>query len=228
MYTKETIKPYVIQCMAMNLSEKESLTYLNDRGFKISRQYFFKLKKSIKESRFDRLALIAKSQFVDQHLERIDTLELIQQEMWRLFREKDYKGMDALLKIAELQTYLSPYYDASRYVMEKSIQEDDKQKKINPYPLYNSDSPLLSDYKDASPETMEIIPVNFGTEHKQMLSHLYLMINEDYLAIPEKYEKLIISLRTATANEYSLDKQATSYDDILDALRLSLKGYSLG
>lgn len=36
--------------------------------------------------------------------------------------------MDALLKIAELQTYISPYYDASRYVMEKSIQ-DDKQKK---------------------------------------------------------------------------------------------------
>lgn len=60
-----------------------------------------------------------------------------------------------------------------------------------------------------------------------MLSHLYLMINEGYLAIPEKYEKLIISLRTAQAKEYSLDKQQTSYDDSLDALRLSLKGYSI-
>jgi hypothetical protein len=45
---------------------------------------------------------------------------------------------------------------------------------------------------------MEILPVNFGTEHKQMLSHLYLMINKGYLAIPEKYDKLIVSLRTAT------------------------------
>jgi hypothetical protein len=45
------------------------------------------------------------------------------------------------------------------------------------------------------------------------------------LAIPEKYEKLIISLRTAQANEYSLDKDQTSYNDLLDALRLSLKGY---
>jgi hypothetical protein len=60
-----------------------------------------------------------------------------------------------------------------------------------------------------------------------MLYHLYLMINEGYLAIPEKYEKLIISLRTAQAKEYSLDKQQTGYDDSLDALRLSLNGYSI-
>jgi hypothetical protein len=39
--------------------------------------------------------------------------------------------------------------------------------------------------------------------------------------------KLIISLRTAQANEYSLDKEHTSYDDSLDALRLSLKGYKI-
>jgi hypothetical protein len=43
-----------------------------------------------------------------------------------------------------------------------------------------------------------------------MLSHLYLMVNEGYLAIPEKYEKLIIWLRTAQAKEYSLDKEQTS------------------
>jgi hypothetical protein len=69
--------------------------------------------------------------------------------------------------------------------------------------------------------------VNFGTEHKQMLSHLYLMINRKYLAIPEKYDKLIISLRTAQAKEYSLDKEQTSYNVVLDALRLSLKGYNI-
>jgi hypothetical protein len=58
-----------------------------------------------------------------------------------------------------------------------------------------------------------------------MLSHLYLLINKEYLAIPQKYDKLILSLRTAIANEYSPDKEQTSYDDLLDALRLSLKGY---
>ena len=124
----QNIKPYIIQCMAMNLSEKDSLSYLEDRGFKISARYLYQLKKQIRESRFDRLNLIAKQEFIDQHLERIDTLNLIQQEMWKCYREKDYKGMDALLKIAELQTYISPYYDASRYVMEQQI-KDDKQKK---------------------------------------------------------------------------------------------------
>jgi hypothetical protein len=53
------------------------------------------------------------------------------------------------------------------------------------------------------------------------------MINKGYLAIPQTYEKLIISLRTAQANEYSLDKEQTSYDDLLDALRISLKGYNI-
>jgi len=30
MYTKERVKPYIIQCTAMNLSEEESLAYLKD------------------------------------------------------------------------------------------------------------------------------------------------------------------------------------------------------
>jgi len=120
--------------MVMRLSEKESMQYLYDRGFKISVQHFYRLKKSIQQSRFDRLSLIAKSQFVDQHLERIDQLELINQEMWTLYRnEKDnFKKVLILEKIAELQTYISPYYDASRYILEKSITKQNEQKKDSP------------------------------------------------------------------------------------------------
>jgi hypothetical protein len=46
-------------------------------------------------------------------------------------------------------------------------------------------------------------------------------LSKEYLAIPKEYDKLIISLRTAWANEYSLDKEQTSYSDSLDAFRLS-------
>jgi hypothetical protein len=74
---------------------------------------------------------------------------------------------------------------------------------------------------------MKVIPVNFQTEHKQMLSHLHQMVAQKYLVIPEEHQKLIISLRTAYAKELSLDKEQTSYNDMLDALRLSLKGYSI-
>ncbi len=60
-----------------------------------------------------------------------------------------------------------------------------------------------------------------------MLSNLHAVVSKDYLAIPEKFEKQITSLRTAYAREYSLDIEQTSYDDLLDALRLTLKGYKI-
>jgi hypothetical protein len=50
------------------------------------------------------------------------------------------------------------------------------------------------------------------------------MVSKGYLAIPSKIEKLITSLSTAYAREYRLDKEQTSYSDLLDALRLGLKG----
>jgi hypothetical protein len=58
-----------------------------------------------------------------------------------------------------------------------------------------------------------------------MLSNLHAVVSKGYLAIPEKYDKLLISLRTGYANELALDKEATSYNDLLDALRLALKGF---
>ena len=74
---------------------------------------------------------------------------------------------------------------------------------------------------------IRIRPVNFNTEHKNMLSNLNVVVSNGYLAIDTKYDKLLTSLRTAYANELSLDKEQTSYNDLLDALRLSLKGYNI-
>jgi len=59
-----------------------------------------------------------------------------------------------------------------------------------------------------------------------MLSNLHAVVSKGYLAIDPRYDKLITSLRTAYANELSLDKQQTSYSDLLDGLRLALKAYS--
>ena len=58
--------------------------------------------------------------------------------------------------------------------------------------------------EDVFPGNNKIIPVSFITSHKQMISHLAMLFNEEYMAIPEKYDKLIISLKTAVVNEYSL------------------------
>ena len=42
---------------------------------------------------------------------------------------------------------------------------------------------------------------------------------------PDRFDKLITALRTAVDNDGTLDKEATSYNDIFDAFRLALKFY---
>jgi hypothetical protein len=60
MSTNNTIQPFIIQTMVMRLSEKESLEYLKGKGYTISHDTFYRYKRKIKHSRFDRLSLIAK------------------------------------------------------------------------------------------------------------------------------------------------------------------------
>jgi len=74
--------------------------------------------------------------------------------------------------------------------------------------------------------SIKIRPVNFASSHKDMLSNLHAVVSKGYLAIPSKFDKLITSLRTAFATELSLDKKVTSYDDLIDSLRLGLRAYN--
>jgi len=81
--------------------------------------------------------------------------------------------------------------------------------------------------KSSFGDNIKIRPVNFSTEHKNMLSNLHTVISKRYLAIDSKHDKLLTSLRTAYAEELNLKKEQTSYSDLLDALRLALKGYNI-
>jgi hypothetical protein len=75
---------------------------------------------------------------------------------------------------------------------------------------------------------MTVIPVYFAKEHRRMLAHAKKLIeyNQGTIAINPRFDKLITSLRTAVEKgEGSLDKEATSYDDILDGFRLALQFY---
>jgi hypothetical protein len=75
---------------------------------------------------------------------------------------------------------------------------------------------------------MRIVPVNFNTEHKAMLGHCKMLLekNGGHIAInPDKFDKLITALRTAVDNDGTLDKEATSYNDMFDAFRLALSFY---
>ena len=127
------IQPYIIDCMCLNISEKESLEYLKDKGYPISRTELYRLKQEVKDSTQDRLNLIASKEFLNQHIERIDTLRTILKEMWANYHNcKDpFKKVQILEKIEENQLYLSSYYDSTRYVMEQStkIKQDEMTRK---------------------------------------------------------------------------------------------------
>jgi hypothetical protein len=81
---------------------------------------------------------------------------------------------------------------------------------------------LIARYKaeklgDATKD-MKIVPVNFNSEHKAMLGHCKMILENDggRIAInPDKFDKLITALRTAIDNDGTLDKKYTSYNDIL-------------
>jgi hypothetical protein len=73
---------------------------------------------------------------------------------------------------------------------------------------------------------MKIVPVNFNSEHKAMLGRCKMILENDGRSIainPNRFDKLITGLRTAVDNDGTLDKEATSYNDIFDAFRLALK-----
>jgi hypothetical protein len=75
---------------------------------------------------------------------------------------------------------------------------------------------------------MRIVPVNFNREHKAMLGHCKMILEQDpgKTAInPDRLDKLISALRTAVDNDGVLDKESTSYNDVFDAFRLALKFY---
>ena len=69
--------------MCLNISEKEALQYLEDRGYSISSREFYRIKNEIKESTSERLNLIASEEFLSQHIQRIDMLKTIQKEMFK-------------------------------------------------------------------------------------------------------------------------------------------------
>jgi hypothetical protein len=80
-------------------------------------------------------------------------------------------------------------------------------------------------------DRMIVVPVPFSVEGAHMLQHAKWLMEETeedgsgLIAIDKRFVKLLTGLRTAVANEYKLRKEETSYDDIVDAFRLSLIFY---
>ena len=98
---------------------------MKDNGFSVSRDTYFRHKKKLEEKKLQRLYHIANIGFEDQHLQRINDLELIEKKVWEEYnKEKElFKRVQILKDIAQVQPYLSSYYEATKYVIDKKTIE---------------------------------------------------------------------------------------------------------
>lgn len=75
---------------------------------------------------------------------------------------------------------------------------------------------------------MRVLPISFAKESTAMLGNCKMILESGLIAIDPRFDKLIVSLKTAVANEMKLDKQQTSFNDLLDSLILALNEYQFG
>ena len=71
-------------------------------------------------------------------------------------------------------------------------------------------------------KSTKILPLYFGRQNKQMLTHTKNLIDNKLVAIHPKFDKLVTFLRTASEEQGVIDKEKTSYHDIGDSFMLSL------
>jgi hypothetical protein len=115
----------VVQTMTMRLNEKQALIFLKQNGIDISRRTYFRCKKRIESLKWQRLYHIAEL-FTDQHLQMIDKLELVEHLMWKNHdaEKSPFKKVEILSYIVNMQPYVSNYYGATRFVLEKRLKID--------------------------------------------------------------------------------------------------------
>jgi hypothetical protein len=94
----------------------------------MNRATYYRKKDKLKATTQKRLYEVAQKGFVLQHMQRIDQLEHIETEMWENYlalkgKGEAYKACLVLEKIANIQPLLSSYYEATKEVMEKGVQE---------------------------------------------------------------------------------------------------------
>lgn len=121
----------ILECMITQRTTKQTLQILKENGFEITDRTLRREKEIIKEKNRTRLYQIAKIDFHQQHMERIDKLKKIESEMWNDCEacQEPYKKTKIKEAIANLQPIISSYIDATRYVLEKQYPSLEKEKK---------------------------------------------------------------------------------------------------
>jgi len=117
----------VITTKAMNLSEKESLDHLKEKGYEMSKRTYYRILEQTSSETKKRLYDIAKNQEQNM-LDRIDTFKALEKSLW-----DDHNKCDDILlrlkisrEIRDLQQYISAYNKATASVIEDVVENFEK------------------------------------------------------------------------------------------------------
>lgn len=104
---------------------------MKDKGFEMSASTYWRERGKISAETLSRIYEIAK-EMTERHVERIDELEKIKQEMWNSYdleTEPRFK-VRILKEIKELQPYLSAYDEAAKHILEDSMKKYGQESSI--------------------------------------------------------------------------------------------------
>ena len=132
----ERRRTVMIMAQSMGLDRKETMQFMESRGFKVNERTYHRLKREISETTIKRIHEIA-AHMRERHLERIDQLDVIQSELWQNYHlaEKMSDKISILRQLTELQVYISAYDDATRNIMELAQKQGIENEKNSTLPV---------------------------------------------------------------------------------------------
>jgi hypothetical protein len=144
--------------------------------------------------------------------------------------------VDGVIRVLHSEHYSRPNHKAmvdlafqliQKYNVTKTVIDASAPSFIRALKTELGENPQYESKKREEYQWMKVEPIAFQNTHKQMLYHSKFILENKYLHVHPKFEKLLISLRTAIATDGILDKQQTSFNDILDSFRLVLWLYKV-
>ena len=120
------LRGLIINCIAMKLSESDSLEYLKQKGYTCTVRTLRTQKHLIRSGRQERLNNIVSFEFIDSHLDALDNLYHIKSEMWVNYHKEQhpYRKTEILTQIANLEPYISEYMSLTKKIIENKTKEE--------------------------------------------------------------------------------------------------------
>ncbi len=108
----------VQDCVIRRLTTKESLEFLESRGFEMSESKFRRIKKYLRESINDRLDYIAYHEYAASHIDALDSIKSVNARLWEISRERQgtRDELRALELIPQNIKILEELYDSNPIV----------------------------------------------------------------------------------------------------------------